>query len=58
MVDARVGNPLEPSIVRVSGINFVDRSPAIGGVHEAVVDQRIDFGFGTILTDILHPAER
>jgi hypothetical protein len=58
MAHAGIADPDELALVRVAGVDLVHRAPAVGGVHEAVVDQRIDFILGTVLADILHAAER
>ena len=43
-------------LLRLARVDLVDRAPAVGGVHEAVVDQRIDLVLGAVLADILHAA--
>ena len=43
---------------RVARVDLVDRAPAVGRVHEAVVDERIDLVLRTVLPDVLHAAER
>ena len=43
---------------RVARVDLVDRAPAVARVHEAVVDERIDLVLGTVLSDVLHAAER
>ncbi len=58
MLHARVGDPHKLTLVGLTGIDLVQRAPAVGGVHEAVVDQRVDFVLRTVLTRVLHPAQR
>ena len=55
---ARVGDPRELAAVRIAGVDLVDRAPPVAGVHEAVVDERIDLVLGAVLSDVLHAAER
>ena len=45
-------------LFRIAGVDLVDRAPAVGGIHEAVVDERIDFVLRAVLPDVLHAAER
>ena len=42
----------------VARVDLVERAPAVGRVHEAVVDQRIDLVLRAVLPDVLHAAER
>jgi hypothetical protein len=58
MLDAGVGDPHELAMIGIAGVDLVDRAPAVHGVHEPVVDERIDLVLGTILADILHAAQR
>ena len=55
---AGVGDPHEFALVRIARVDLVDRAPAVGRVHEAVVDQRIDFVLRAVLADVLHAAQR
>src|SRR6516225_6607596 len=56
MLDAGVGDPHEFAVIGIAGVDLVHRAPAVGGVHEAVVDQRVDLVFRPVLPDILHTA--
>jgi hypothetical protein len=56
--DAGVANPDEFAFARVARVDLVDRAPAVGRVHVAVVDQRIDFALGAVGADVLHAAQR
>ena len=58
VLDAGVGDPHELAPVGIADVDLVDRAPAIGRVHEAVVDERIDFVLRTVLPDVLHAAQR
>jgi 3',5'-cyclic AMP phosphodiesterase CpdA len=58
VLDAGVGDPHELAVVAGAHIDLVDRAPTVGRVHEAIVDQRIDFVLGAVLPDVLHAAER
>ena len=55
---AGVGDPHELALVRVARVDLVDRAPAVGRVHEPVVDQRIDLVLRAVLSDVLHAAQR
>src|SRR6185312_17293141 len=54
VANAGIADPDELALVRIAGVDLVDRAPAVGGVHEAVVDQRIDFVLRAVLADVLH----
>jgi hypothetical protein len=58
MLDAGIGDPDELAMIGIAGVDLVDRAPAVHGVHEPVVDQRIDLVLGAVLADILHAAQR
>ena len=58
VLDAGVGNPYELALVGIARVDLVHRAPAVGRVHETVVDERIDLVFRAVLSDVLHPAER
>src|SRR5215510_1853734 len=51
-------DPDELALVGVARIDLVDRAPAVDGVHEAVVDERVDLVLGAVLADILQAAQR
>ena len=55
---AGIAGPDELALVRVARVDLVDRAPAVAGVHEAVVDERIDLALRAVLADVLHAAER
>ena len=42
----------------IARVDLVERAPAVGRVHEAVVDERIDLALRAVLSDVLHAAER
>ena len=58
VADAGIADPDELALVRVARVDLVDRAPAVAGIHEAVVDERIDLAFRAVLADVLHAAER
>src|SRR6266852_8440732 len=45
VLDARIGDPDELAAVGIARVDLVDGAPAVGRVHETVVDQRIDLVF-------------
>ena len=53
-----VSRPDNFPLVARRGVDLVDRAPAVGRVEHAVVDQHVHFGFRSVLTDVLHSAER
>ena len=55
---AGVGDPDELAPVRIARVDFINRAPAVGRVHETVVNQRIQLVFRAVLPDVLHAAER
>src|SRR5439155_6017763 len=55
---AGIAHPDELALVGIARVDLVDRAPAVAGIHEAVVDQRIDLAFRAVLSDVLHAAER
>src|SRR5207253_1132162 len=58
VADARLAGPDKLALVGCAGVDLVDRAPAVAGVHEAVVDERVDFRLRPVLADVLHAAER
>src|SRR6202030_303703 len=58
VLDARIRDPHDLAVIAAAHVDLVDRAPAVARVHEAVVDQRIDFVLRAVLTDILHAAQR
>src|SRR5262249_52852324 len=38
MLDARIGDPDELAVIAAAHVDFIDRAPAVGRVHESVVD--------------------
>ena len=57
VVDAGVRDPDQIAVVRVAGVDLVDRSPAVAGVHEAVVDQGVELALGAVAPGVLHAAQ-
>src|SRR5262245_36330817 len=58
VADAGILDPDELALVRIARIDLINRAPAVAGIHEAVVDERIDLVFWTVLPDILHATQR
>src|SRR6516225_2091357 len=58
MLDTGIGDPDELASVRLAHVDLVERPPAVGGIHHAVVDERVYLVLGAVLPDILHSAER
>ena len=58
VLHARVRHPGEFALVRIPSVDLVERAPAVARVEEAVVDERMHFGLGAVLPDVLHAAER
>src|SRR5712692_10431237 len=58
VLDARIGDPDELALVGIARVDLVDGAPAVGRIHETVVDQRIDLVFRAVLPDVLHAAQR
>ena len=58
MLYAGIGDPHELAAVGFARVDLINRAPAVRGVHETVVNQRIQFIFRTVLPDVLHAAER
>ena len=58
VLDAGVGHPHEAAAARIARVDLVDGAPAVARVHEPVVDERVQLALGTVLSDVLHPAER
>jgi hypothetical protein len=56
--NAEVIDPDELALVGSAGVDLIEPAPAVGRVHEPVVDQRVDLGLGAVLPHILHAAER
>src|SRR5215510_8255596 len=44
-----IADPDELALVRVARDDLVNRAPAVAGIHEAIVDERIDLAFRSIL---------
>ena len=57
MLHTRIGNPHELAAIAVTCIDLVDRTPAVGGVHISVIDQRIHFALRPVRPHILHAAQ-
>ena len=58
VLHAGVGHPDEFPLVGTAAVDLVERPPAVARVEEAVVDQRMELAFRTVLSDVLHAAER
>ena len=58
MLHPGIGHPDELTLVGIAGVDLVQRAPAIARVQEAVVDERMDLAFRTVLSHVLHAAQR
>ena len=57
VIHAGVGHPDELALIRVARVDLINGAPAVGRIHEAVVDEGIHFVFGAVLSDVLHAAQ-
>src|SRR5215510_10623767 len=54
---AGIADPDELAFVGIARVDLVHRAPAVGGVHEAIVDERVDLVLRAVLADVLHAAK-